>query len=224
MPRIARVVAAGLPHHVTQRGNRQQEVFLDDADRRLYLDLLARYREKHGLEIFAYCLMSNHVHLVCVPKSQHSLARTLADTHMRYAQHFNRKYSQSGHLWQGRFFSCILDEMHTLAAVRYVERNPVRAGSVARPWDYLWSSTRGHMDEMDRLLSRRWPPKDLLMEWREFVARSETHSETDEIRRSTLAGNPLGSPDFLNKLERVLGRKLRKSRRGRPSKSLKKHD
>lgn len=217
MPRIARVVATGVPHHITQRGNRRMDVFLEDEDRKAYLGFLKQYREKHGLEILAYCLMSNHVHLVAIPKKDDSLARTLAGTHMRYAQYFNWKYSQSGHLWQGRFFSCVLDNRHTLAAARYLERNPVRAGLVGRPWDYKWSSARAHVGEAaDAILSTRWPPSELLSQWKELLSEAEETNKLEEIRFSTRRGRPLGSPEFVDRLERLLGRRLAANKRGRP--------
>lgn len=220
MPRVARIVAIGLPHHITQRGNRRMDVFLDDDDRLVYLDLLGQYRDKHGLEILAYCLMSNHVHVLGVPKEANSIARTFADTHMRYAQHFNWKYSQSGHLWQGRFFSCVLDERHTLAAARYVERNPARAGLVGRAWDYRWSSARAHVGEgKDMLLAERWPSKRVRAQWRELLMDVEDTDDVEEIRWSTRTGRPLGAPDFLVKLEAILRRSVRPKRAGRPRKA-----
>ncbi len=219
MPRMARVVATDVPHHITQRGDRSTEIFLDDEDRQTYLGFLKRYREKHGLEILAYCLMSNHIHLVAVPKEANSLARTLAVAHMRYTQHFNWKYSQSGHLWHARFFSCVLDDRHTLAATRYVERNPVRAGLVGRPWDYKWSSARAHIGERaDTVLSTRWPPSKLLSQWRDFLVEPEEAGKLEEIRFSTRRGRPLGSLEFVEKLERLLGKRLAARNRGRPRK------
>ena len=128
MPRMARVVIPGCPHHLTQRGNRREDVFFTAADRQRYLELLAEYAEKHGLAVQAYCLMTNHVHLVVVPRAEASLGAALKPVHMRYAQHVNWTQHIGGRLWQGRFFSCPLDEEHLWAAVRYVECNPVRAG------------------------------------------------------------------------------------------------
>ena len=221
MPRTARVVAEGLPHHVTQRGNRRTDIFLDDDDRVKYLDFLERYGKKHGMEILAYCLMSNHVHLVVVPKQAASLAHALAAAHTRYAQFFNWKYHQSGHLWQGRFFSCVLDEQHTLAAVRYVERNPLRAGLVGRPWDYRWSSARAHISEMKgSVLAERWPPDELRAQWREFLVETDNGQKAAEIRLHTRRGCPLGSDDFVRKLERIFGREMVIRSWGRPRKKL----
>ena len=142
MPRIARVVVPGMPHHVTQRGNRRANVFFDDGDRRRYLLLLEDYARKYGLSVWAYCLMSNHVHFVAVPASEDALGRSFRDSHQAYSSWLNRRLGESGHLWQGRFFSSVLDDAHLWACVRYVERNPVRAGLIARAEDWPWPACR----------------------------------------------------------------------------------
>jgi putative transposase len=161
--------------------------------------------------------MSNHIHLVAIPHETFSLARTLADTHMRYAQHVNWKYKQTGHLWQGRFYSCVLDEPHALAAARYVERNPVRGGLAMRPWDYRWSSARAHAGETHNdLLSKRWPSGQLLAQWRELISEGGGDPETDVIRSSTRTGRPLGSEQFVKMVERIIGRMVKPKKAGRP--------
>jgi len=213
MPRIARVVAPGLPHHVTQRGNRRADVFFDKPDRRRYLSLLAAYAERHGVAIWAYCLMSNHVHFVAVPAEGESLGRTYRDTHQAYAAWLNRKMGQSGHLWQGRFFSCVLDDPHLWAAARYVERNPVRAGLVTRAEDWPWSSAAAHCGRReDPLLSpieMPWPVPD----WSAYL-RDEDEAETTAIRRQTCTGRPWGGDGFIKTLESSLGRILHPRKRG----------
>jgi putative transposase len=219
MPRAARIVAEGFPHHVTQRGNRRVDVFLDDEDRLKYLEFCDQYSRKYCLEIIAYCLMSNHIHLVVLPREPESLAKAMASIQKRYAQFFNWKYSMVGHLWQSRFFSCVLDESHLLAAVRYVERNPQRAGLVGRPWDYRWSSARGHLgNSPDRLLSKAWPTEELLLQWRDFLAGEEGAQSLAEIRKCTRRGFPLGSAEFISKIEQVFGLKLVMRPWGRPRK------
>lgn len=145
MPRIARVVAKNYPHHVTQRGNYKQPVFEDEQNYELYLQWLEQYSQKNHLDIWAYCLMKNYVHFVCVPRKDDALAKTFNMLHMRYSQYFNKKNNRTGHLWQGRFYSCILDERHVYAAVRYIENNPVRAGLVKQSEDYRWSSAKAHV-------------------------------------------------------------------------------
>jgi putative transposase len=118
MPRTARIVVPDIPYHVTQRGNRREDVFFCDGDRRVYLELLQKYAQRHGLDIVAYCLMTNHVHLVVVPHTAQALAGTLKPLHLRYAQHVNWTQGLTGRLWQGRFFSCGLDDAHLFSAVR----------------------------------------------------------------------------------------------------------
>ena len=134
-------------HHITQRGNNGQDVFFVDDDRRVYLELLAEQAERHGLEITGFCLMRNHVHLVAVPKAEEALAKAVGRTHFRYTQYINRFHKHSGHLWQGRFYSCALDRRHFWLALKYVERNPVRARLCRKPWRYEWSSAAAHVDE-----------------------------------------------------------------------------
>ena len=142
MSRQARVVAEAVPHHVTQRGNNRQDIFLTDDDRRFYIDLLREKCEQFGVSLLGYCLMTNHVHFVAVPRRADSLAKTLGQTHWRYAMRFNRRYRRSGHLWQNRFYSCPLGPSHLLAALAYVDVNPVRAGLVGDAAQYPWSSAR----------------------------------------------------------------------------------
>ena len=127
MPRLARTVFAGVPHHVTQRGNRREDVFFNDDHRNQYLEWLVEYCQRYHVEALAYCLMSNHVHLVMIPESEAGLQQVLKPLHMRYAQRLNRERDWKGHVWQGRYFSSPLDERYTWEAIRYVERNPVRA-------------------------------------------------------------------------------------------------
>ena len=140
MARLARLVVPGHPHHVTQRGNRGQETFFGDDDYRSYLSLLAECCRKAGTEVWAYCLMPNHVHLVLVPSHEDGLRAALGETHRRYTRHVNLREDWRGHLWQARFHSFAMDENHLLACARLVELNPVRARLVQRPGDWRWSS------------------------------------------------------------------------------------
>ena len=144
MPRDRRIVLPGVPHHITQRGVRQSNIFVDTADRLLYSELLLEACEKHHLSIHSFTWMTNHVHIVAVPQCEDSLEKVFRRTHAQYAQRFNKKYELRGYLWQDRFFSCPMDEGHYWAAIRYVERNPIRAGMVRRAEDYRWSSARVH--------------------------------------------------------------------------------
>ena len=219
MPRIARAVISRVPHHITQRGNRGEDVFFADADRMRYLELLSQYAPKHGLDILAYCLMSNHVHLVATPQRDDSLATTLKPVHLRYAQHVNWSQKLTGRLWQGRFFSCPLDKAHFWSAVRYVERNPVRAGIVRRAENYLWSSAATHCGLRDhRFLSNRANWTDHIDDWSAWLRQKEEPVVVEELRRQTKTGRPAGSARFVARIEKALRRTLRPKPIGRPRK------
>ncbi len=144
MVRLARVAAPEVTYHVTQRGNNRQDVFFVDDDKHNYLEILKEESEKYGLEVHGYCLMTNHIHLVAMPKEEDSLALALERTHFRYTTYVNRMHGRSGHLWQNRFYSCPLDRKHYIAAMLYMERNPVRAKMARKAWEYEWSSAAAH--------------------------------------------------------------------------------
>jgi putative transposase len=212
MSRVTRVVVPGFPHHVTQRGNRRADVFVTDADREAYLHFLRTYSQKRGLSVWAYCLMSNHVHLVVVPAREKSLSEGLRDAHTVYAMNFNERTQLSGHVWQGRFHSCVLDNAHLWAAVRYVELNPVRAGMAERAQDYPWSSAAAHCGlRRDPLLSPGLPLVDAIPDWPDWLNEPiENEPEMHHtIRTHTHTGRPCGSPDFVARLESLIGHPLR---------------
>ena len=220
MPRIARVSAAGYPHHITQRGNNKDEAFFDDEDRRYYLNVLKRYKDKHKMKILAYCLMGNHVHVLAVPEKETTLARGIGGTNLLYTQYINRKYNRSGRLWQNRFFSSVVEEEPYLWAVmRYIEQNPVRAKLVKRTEDYEWSSARAHVSGIkdEVLSSESWFNEKEIKSYREFI-REEASEINAAIRRATSTGRPLGREGFMKKLERILKRELFPKKGGRPKK------
>jgi putative transposase len=222
MSRTARIIVPNFPYHVTQRGNYRQAVFENDRDLQIYLTWIKEYSDKYGLKIWTYCLMSNHVHFVAVPMHSDSLSRTFNHAHMRYSQYFNNKKGQSGHLWQGRFYSCCLDETHLFAAVRYVENNPVRAGLVENAEDYPWSSAPGHIYAREKqenpILSRDMPLLKMIPDWREFLLEEEEISILNKLRSCTLSGLPAGTDCFISILEGILGKKIAKRPKGRPRK------
>lgn len=219
MPRIARAIAAGYPHHITQRGNYRQAIFESDADYQQYLKWLGEYCSKYALKLWAYCLMSNHVHFIGVPMYEDSLARTFNTLHMRYAQYVNQKRGANGHVWQGRFFSCILDEMHLYAAVRYVENNPVRAGIVRRPQDHHWSSAGAHVhNNSDLILSDDCYLTEEIEDWSAYLAEKDDEAMIDSIRINSRTGRPCGDDYFISKTEKLLGRRLAAFPKGRPRK------
>jgi len=199
---------------VTQRGNRRQRTFFSEGDYALYRDLLARFCDSRGVEILAYCLMPNHVHFVAVPARLDSLRRALGEAHRRYSARINRRQGWTGYLWQGRFRSCPMDERHTIAAVRYVELNPVRAGLTARPWDWLWSSARAHMAGKSDGLVTLGPLLAAIDNWADFLALPEDDLEC--IRKHSGSGHPLGDVPFVEKCGRIAGIDLKPRKVGRP--------
>ena len=219
MPRIARAAAKGYPHHVTQRGNYQQPVFEDENDFIQYKTWLKEYSQKYGLKIWAYCLMNNHVHFVCVPLQDDSLSCTFNTLHMRYSQYFNNKKGAKGHLWQGRFFSCILDERHLYAAIRYIENNPVRAHIVEKVENYKWSSAQGHINNgSDPILSDDCYVEKETGDWLKYLSEKDDLQQIEDIRKNSLTGRPCGDDTFIQTMEGLLGRKLKAMAMGRPRK------
>ena len=219
MARLARVVAPGLPHHVTQRGNRRLDTFFSEADYQAYLGLLAESCAKAATEVWAYCLMPNHVHLILVPSHPDGLRAALGEAHRRYTRRINRRQDWSGHLWQERFHSFPLDEPHLAAAVRYVERNPVRAGLAKRPEDWVWSSARAHLDGRDDGLVRVGPLLERYPDWRDYLSDEVDAAALKALRQHGRSGRPLGSERFVAGLETELGRHIGSGRRGRPPKT-----
>ena len=218
MARLARVVVAGLPHHVTQRGNRRQAVFFGEEDYRAYTTLVGAWCRKHAVEVWAYCLMTNHVHLILVPRAEDGLRRALGEAHRRYTRRVNFREGWRGHLWQERFASFVMDEQHLLAAARYVELNPVRAGLVADPGAYLWSSAAAHLQEQDDGLVTVRPLLELVGDWRAFLQGGLTDEELRRIEAHGRTGRPLGDGTFVADLEQRLGRILARGKPGpRPS-------
>jgi len=197
MARIARIVASGVPHHITQRGNRRQPVFFSDLDYQTYLELLLHWSKLEGLEVWAYCLMPNHLHIVAVPHTEQSLHRALKETHRRYSRHVNFREGWRGYLWQGRFASFPMDESHTLRAVRYVELNPVRAGLVATPQEWPWSSAASHISGTSNPLVVSDALTPYISDWASYLS----ESESDLFRKHERTGRPLGSDDFIMGLE-----------------------
>jgi putative transposase len=226
MPRVARIVVAGCPHHVTQRGNNRQDVFFVDDDRRAYLEILREQCDRFRLRVDAYCLMTNHVHLVATPATEDALAKAVGRTHFRYAQHVNRRHRRSGHLWQNRFFSCPLDDEQFWTAAAYVERNPVRAKLVRVAWRYPWSSAAAHVGAADAtgLLNLAAWAKRLsgAGDWRDSLGEAGDAEAVGKLRRWTMTGRPLGGDRFVRKLEAALGRRLRALPIGRPRKARRK--
>ncbi len=224
MPRRARLVIAGVPHHVTQRGNRRGQVFFADADRCTYLAWLREYAEECSVDVLAYCLMSNHVHLVLVPASSTGLHAMIMPLHARYAQRINRMREWRKHLWQGRFHSSALDEAGLWSATRYVELNPVRAGMVARAEAYRWSSAGSHCGlALDPILAADSPWRRALPtagDWSLWLNEGDDPDSLATLRRSTELDLPHGSQAFVERLEAMSGRPLRPRAQRRPRREV----
>lgn len=216
MARTARVVVENFPHHIVQRGNRNQLVFFEEADKAAYLRLLGRFVRQHHVDIWAYCLMDTHVHLIVVPRQPTGLARALAETHKRYTRMINIRYGWRGYLWQGRFSSYLMDERYLYAAMRYVERNPVAAGMVQQAEDYHWSSAKAHVfKQQDPLLSPSFL-EEQIPDWSAYLRIDEPTPAPIERHLST--GRPLGDRVFVRALEQRVGRALGKGKPGPRSK------
>jgi putative transposase len=212
----------GLPYHITQRGNGRQGVFSSTADYRLYLDLLRSNAKRSSLDLWGYCLMPNHVHLIAVPHDPRAMARALGRTHADYARHFNLQRRSSGHVWQARYFSCPMEESHRWRALAYVERNPVRAGLAEQAGAYQWSSAAAHLtgrDTQGLLDLGPWRKQYEPARWAE-VLRVGVDEELlgERLHEATRSGRPLGGDGFVAGLEQQSGRTLRRQPPGRPGK------
>ena len=215
MARLARIVAPGCPHHVTARGNRREPIFFEDGDQNVYCDLLAEQMHKAEVEVWAYCLMPNHVHLILCPADEHELGRALGAAHRRWANYVNARGRWRGHLFDGRFASVVMDERHLISAVRYVSLNPVRARLAPRAEDWAWSSVRAHLKGKDDGLVTVRPVLDRVERFAELL-----HPEADDpafalLRAAESTGRPLANADFIADLERRLGRPIARRAPGR---------
>lgn len=214
MARLARVVVPGLPHHVTQRGNGRARTFFGAADYALYRDLLCEHCRAADVEIWAWCLMPNHVHLILVPSDADGLRRALAPVHRRYAGTIHARRRRTGHFWQGRFGTVVMDEAHLAAALRYVSLNPVRARLVARAQDWRWSSARAHLSGKDDGITTRAPIRERFPRFADLLADATDADAFDRLRAAESVGRPLGDDRFLARIERLTARRLRPGKRG----------
>jgi putative transposase len=214
MARLARVVVPSYPHHVTQRGNRRQAVFFSDEDYVAYIQLLVTAKEQAEVEVWAYCLMPNHVHLVVTPKTEDGLRKFLGEAHRRYTRRINFREGWRGYLWQGRFHSFVMDEHYLLAVVRYVELNPVRAGLCDTTSGWRWSSVHAHLSGEDDDLVTVKPMLDRINNWSDYLGEKMDAEKWERIRKHGNTGRPLGDDDFIDVIEKKVGRCLRKQRPG----------
>ncbi len=215
MARLARVVIPGIPHHVTQRGNGRQKTFFEEGDYALYLDLLASAADRARVEVWSYCLMPNHVHIVLTPEDTDGLWRTFGELHRRYTGYVNARMRTTGHLWQGRYGSVAMDEAHLVTALRYVALNPVRAGLVARAEDWRWASTRALLAGEDDGVVSVAPALERVGNFAAFLG-----EEFDEamsyaaLRKAESVGRPIGTKEWIADMEALTGMTLAPQPRG----------
>lgn len=219
MPRSARLVVPEHPFHLTHRGNNKQKVFYSDDDRRKYLFWLKEACQEWKMGILSFCLMDNHVHFIAIAHQLDSFAKVINVVHRRYAIYLNQKNGSSGHLWEGRYYSCLLDRSHLIAALRYVERNPVRAHMVSKPWDWVWSSAREHVGKGRGHISLENVPTFVpMLSWEEYIDQAEQEEDLDEIRKQTMSLKAWADLDFKESIENKYGIQLTPKLRGRPCK------
>ncbi|CAB1367271.1 transposase [Denitratisoma oestradiolicum] len=227
MPRRARILLPSVPVHLIQRGNNRSVCFYADEDYRFYLDHLTEQAAKHGCAVHAYCLMTNHVHLLVTPQRESSLGGMMKGLGQCYVQYINRTYRRSGTLWEGRFRSCLLqEEAYVLACYRYIELNPVRAGIVNHPAEYRWTSycanAQGEptpwLTAQSLYLSLGEDDESRLAAYRELFRHELEPGVVDQIRQATNGNFALGDERFATEVERMLGRRVTRAKPGRPCK------
>ncbi|NOQ22323.1 MAG: transposase [Candidatus Aegiribacteria sp.] len=218
MARTARVVVPGLPHHVVQRGNRNQTVFFSNSDRLRYLNLLRKASFEFDVTFLSYCLMDNHVHLIAIPEKEDSLSLCFRKAHSIYSRYVNSQFDWRGHLWQNRFHSSPLGPSYLYNAIRYVEQNPVRAGIVRNTWDYNWSSAAFHTGDRDSdlLVDRNTKLDKFIEDWREYLSIDLGTVQVLKMRKAAKRNRPAGRHWFLKRMENILGIQAEPLKRGRP--------
>ncbi|HNV69110.1 MAG TPA: transposase [Candidatus Ozemobacteraceae bacterium] len=218
MARLARLVISGVPHYITQRGNRAQEVFLRESDYRDYRSLMAEWCGRQKIEIWAYCLMPNHIHLIAVPPDPDALQNAIGEAHRRYTRLVNAREGWCGHLWQGRFGSFPMDDRSLLEAARSIELKPVRAGLARSPGEYPWSSAAAHLAGADDGLTVVKPLLSRVDSWGGFLRQKCDEESDTRFQRHANTGKPLGSDEFIRRLELQTGRQLFPKKPGRKRK------
>lgn len=221
MARLARIVIPGLPHLITQRGNRRETVFFNDSDYQAYVDMLVSAVNTADSEVWGWCLMPNHVHLIVVPSHEDGLRQSVANAHRRYTKQINARNQWTGHLWQGRYGSVVMDEEHLINALAYVSLNPVRAGLVKKASDWKWSSVGAHLAGKDDALTTVAPALLRIKNFAKFLEQDIDDNSFTALRQAEIVGRPIGSDDFIETLEEQTGRTLKRQKPG-PKRTVKK--
>ena len=225
MARLSRISPVGVPVHVIQRGNNRQACFVSDEDHGAYVNWLKEYSSTYSVDIHAWVMMTNHVHLLCTPRLEEGISRMMQGLGRRYVQYFNFEYRRSGTLWEGRFKSCLVqEERYLLEVYKYIELNPVRAEMVLDPGEYRWSSYQvngmGKVSDLctphQEYLSLGKEPSERQKNYRELFVQQVEGELLEEIRASTHKGMAVGNDRFKEQIEKLTGRRLKPNKRGRP--------
>jgi len=223
MPRTARVVVPEFPHHIVQRGHNRQAVFVTDADFRYYLSSLLEFKELFEVKVYAYCLMTNHVHLLLTPACQRGLGQLMKRLAGRQTRYCNKQEGRRGTLWEGRYKSSLVDkDNYLLTCVRYIELNPMRAGMVAQPKDYPWSSYTARFDRSGKLLD---PVPGLgrflanQHDYQSFTQQAISDPRMQLIRDAVQRGQLTGDATFIEQIDNAIGRRIEHRRPGQPAKN-----
>ncbi len=200
---MTKATIPGLPHHGIQRGLHGRKTFLINQDYAVYLEIMSECTLRHGVEIWSYCLMPDHIHLIAIPKEKKSLANCFRAAHGRYTKYINRRTGNRGQFWRGRYASHLLDEQYLIACARYIEINPVKRDYVAQPEDWNWSSARAHIMKNDDSLVYAKPLLERVKrQWQDFLAETRPGNEADLFYLHEKNGRPLGSDAFLAMVEK----------------------
>ena len=219
MPRIGRIVLANYPHHIVQRRHDRNEVFIDDRDYSYYLESLKEFKEMFGVKVYAYCLMTNHVHLLLEPSERSGVGQLMKRLAGRQTRYRNRLENRRGTLWEGRYKSSIVDaDEYQISCVRYIEMNPVRTGMVVGPKQYKWSSCRERSSEAANTLLDKLPFD--CHEYDPFLRNSIPHGEMELIKGSVQSNHITGSTLFCKRIEEAIGRRLLRRKPGRPTNAV----
>ena len=220
MARIARIVIEEFPHHIVQRGNNRSKVFFAQQTRQKYLELLRQYAQDWNVSILAYCLMTNHIHLLVKPHQTVALYKMMQGVSQAYSKYINKKYRRTGRLWESRYYSCVVDkEKYLWAVARYIEQNPLRAKIVKQIENYFYSSAKAHiLCQPDETLTEELFPVDSRTDYIKFVTAPVSEKELQKIRGTARTGRPLGNNKFIVRISKLLNRGLLKKVSGRPFK------